>query len=342
MKMPVGSATALATAVAVTLSSCAVSPPADFGDGTRSYVNPVLGRDFPDPAVLRNPDGWFYVYATQSASDQGIFNIQLARSRDLVNWEHLGDALPEKPRWAAAKQVIWAPHVIHDPSLGKYFMYYSAEPDQGSGKCLAVATADLPMGPFTDSGAPLLCGEEFEHIDPMAFDDPRTGKRLLYWGSASKPIQVRELAPDRMRFADESVAIDLIFADPGRAYSRLVEGAWVIYRAGTYFLFYSGDRCCGQDASYALMVARSTNALGPFDLLGAPVIERSTEWNAPGHNSVVADDQGTDWILYHAMREPPSRLMLLDRIEYRDGWPRVAGGQPSVTPRPGPAVGRGR
>jgi len=320
--------------LALLLASCASVPPAV------TYQNPVLDRDFPDPAVLRAADGWFYVYGTQSASGGRTLNIQVARSRDLVHWEHLGDALPVKPRWANTKQAFWAPHAIHDPALQKYFMYYSAEPDADRGKCLAVATADRPSGPFADAGEPLLCGEGFEQIDPMAFDDPGTGKHLLYWGSASRPIRVRELAIDRMRFAPGSSATDLVFADAGRAYSSLIEGAWVIYRDGTYYLFYSGDRCCGPKAHYALMVARSKDAFGPFELLGAPILERSGDWQAPGHNSIVTDDQGADWVLYHAMRVAPHRLMLLDRIEYRDGWPRLAGDQPSSSRQAAPVLSR--
>jgi hypothetical protein len=33
-----------------------------------TYRNPVLALDFPDPAVHRDQDGWFYAYATQSHS----------------------------------------------------------------------------------------------------------------------------------------------------------------------------------------------------------------------------------------------------------------------------------
>ena len=109
-------------------------------------------------------------------------NVQLARSRNLVDWDVLGDALPVKPGWASKTQDFWAPHVLEDG--GRYYLYYSAKPDAAltdttRGLCLAVATADRPSGPFTDIGRPLVCGGGFVNIDPMAFDDPATGKRLL-------------------------------------------------------------------------------------------------------------------------------------------------------------------
>lgn len=330
--------------LALSLSSCAISPPADPGpgDGARTYANPVLERDFPDPAVLRDPDGWFYAYASQGHSAGTVWNVQVARSRDLVRWEHLGDALPQKPLWAATKQDFWAPHVIRDAAKRRYVMYYSAEPDRVKGKCLAVAIADAPAGPFADAGAPLLCGDGIEHIDPMAFDDPKTGKRLLYWGSGRKPIRVQELAEDRLAFLPGSAPRELLFPDAQAPYRSLIEGAWLHLRDGTYFLFYSGDRCCSQEPRYAVMVARADSALGPFEERPEPILEASGAWLAPGHNSIATDDAGTDWLLYHAIRAAPARLMLLDRIEYRDGWPRVAADQPSSTPRQSPAAGRGR
>jgi arabinan endo-1,5-alpha-L-arabinosidase len=318
--------------LAVFLASCASLAP------EATYVNPVLDRDFPDPAVMRDADGWFYAYGTQSASGDRMLNIQVARSRDLAHWEHLGDALPEKPRWAASTQAFWAPHVVHDPARRGYIMYYSAEPDRDSGKCLAIAIANRPSGPFADIGEPLICGERFEDIDPMAFDDPATGKTLLYWGSGSKPIQARELASDGLRFAPGSVPRDVILPDGNLAYRSLIEGAWVIHRRGAYYLFFSGDRCCGPEARYALMVARARDPLGPFEILGEPVLQGNGTWRAPGHNSVIADGAGTDWILYHAVRAEPRREMLLDRIVWREGWPRVEGDQPSDTPRQAPRI----
>jgi arabinan endo-1,5-alpha-L-arabinosidase len=194
----------------------------------------------------------------------------------------------------------------------------------------------------------MICGEGIEHIDPMAFDDPHTGKRLLYWGSGSKPIRAQELAEDRLRFLPGSAPVDVLRPDERQSYRSLIEGAWVTFQDGTYYLFYSGDRCCSREPSYAVMVARARNALGPFEEFGGAILERNGFWLAPGHNSVVVDDAGTHWMLYHAIdagrahfedrvlgRGSP-RVMLLDPIVYRDGWPRVAGDRPSVGSRGAP------
>jgi arabinan endo-1,5-alpha-L-arabinosidase len=322
-----------------------------------TYVNPVLDEDFPDPALILAPDGFYYAYATQSLRGDGWINIQVARSTDLVHWQQLGDALPDKPTWARTTQDFWAPSVIFDGTT--YFMYYSATPDlyhrHERGHALAVATSAAAAGPFVDIGAPLHLGEGFEFIDPMAFDDPATGKRLLYWGSGFEPIRVRELDEDRLSFAPGSEAIDLIWPN-GRngSFPRLVEASWVIRHEDFYYLFYSGDNCCGPDAEYGVMVARSRSATGPFETLeqakAVPhslMLFKSERWLAPGHNSIVTDKAGQTWIVYHAIdvdrprqRQEDEinsrRILLMDCIQWRDGWPHV--GTPSDEPRPAPIV----
>src|SRR5829696_8074934 len=104
------------------------------------------------------------------------------------------------------------------------------------------------------------------------------------------------------------------------------------------------------------MVARSRSATGPFETLaqatGAPnsvILERRGNWIAPGHNSAIADAAGNWWILYHAVdaARPRAaatdevntrRVMLLDRLEWRDGWPYVVDGGPSTGSRSGPVT----
>jgi len=321
------------------------------------YTNPVLDADFPDPAVILAPDGYYYAYGTQTLRGEHWINIQVARSADLVHWDHLGDALPEKPVWARTTQDFWAPSVIYDGST--YFMYYSATPDiyerHERGHGLAVATSASPAGPFEDIGKPLLLGTGFEFIDPMAYDDPATGKHLLYWGSGFQPIRVQELGPDRMSFAAGSRPIDLIWPNPVKgAFPRLVEASWVLLHEDFYYLFYSGDNCCGPDAEYGVMVARSPSATGPFETLeeakGVPhslMLFKSERWLAPGHNTIVTDKAGQVWIVYHAIdvNRPRQRqedeinsrrILLIDKVEWRDGWPHV--GTPSDEPQSAPVT----
>src|SRR5437868_7350692 len=311
---------------------------------TGTYVNPILDEDFPDPAVIHADDGYYYAYATQTLRDGHWINIQVARSADLIHWEQLGDALPKKPDWAQTTQDFWAPSVIFDGSTN--FIYYSATPDlchhHERGHALAVATSSSPAGPFVDMGMPLLLGAGFEFIDPMAYDDPVTGKHLLYWGSGFQPIKVQELSKDRLSFALGSNPVDLIWPNgENGSFPRLVEAAWIIRHDDFFYLFYSGDNCCGPDAEYGVMVARSRSARGPFETLeqatGVPhslMLQKCDRWLAPGHNSIVTDKAGQVWIVYHAIdvNRPRQtqhdeinsrRILLIDKIEWRDGWPYV-------------------
>lgn len=307
----------------------------------------VLDSDFPDPSVLHAPDGYYYAYATQTKLAGRILNFQVARSPDLRTWEHLGEALPDKPAWAATSQRFWAPDVSRHPD-GRYLLYYSAQPNYpGAGLCLGVAVAERPEGPFRDSGQPLLAGGPgFENIDPMRFVDPADGRQWLFWGSGFGPLRVRELADDGLSFAENSEAKIIVETRPAgdpALYGHLIEGSWVHYRQGWYYLFYSGDNCCGPDARYAVLVARARHATGPYQTLAqatgtaGTILTENDRWQAPGHNSLITDASGQDWLLYHAIdRQQPTfdaindeqgysrRVMLLSKVDYdAEGWPVV-------------------
>ena len=321
-----------------------------------TYTNPVLDVDFADPTVIRASDGRYYGYATQTIQRTRRLNIQVVSSDDLVHWSAPVDAMPVKPTWAAKTQDVWAPCV--DERDGMFVMYYSGKPDRKHGLGIGVAVADNPLGPFKDAGEPLARGRGFVNIDPMAFDDPVSGRRLLYWGSGFQAIRCQDLTLDRLRLRPDSRSVELIQPCRDRPYERLVEGAFVHYRAPYYYLFYSGDNCWGPIGSYAVMVARSTEPCGPFESLAATtgrphsaILEANELLAVPGHNSIVTDVAGQDWIVYHAVdlrrdRLPSTadpqrymrRVMCIDRLEYRDGWPFVAQGTASTGPRPAPVT----
>ena len=151
-------------------------------------------------------------------------------------------------------------------------MYYSATHDAchdpERGHCLAVATSDSPEGPFTDMGMPLLLGIGLRIYRPDGLRRPGEWQIYLYWGSGFQPIKVQELGPDQMSFAPDSAPVDLVWPNPVKGgFPRLVEAAWVIRHEDFYYLFYSGDNCCGPDAEYGVMVARSSSPTGPFETL---------------------------------------------------------------------------
>jgi arabinan endo-1,5-alpha-L-arabinosidase len=101
------------------------------------------------------------------------------------------------------------------------------------------------------------------------------------------------------------------------------------------------------------MVARARSPLGPFEKLSrstgsehSAILLGNDKWRAPGHNAVVRDAQGTDWLVYHAADANQltakdgliRRPMLMDRLVYENGWPAVSGGSPSVAQQHGPMV----
>jgi arabinan endo-1,5-alpha-L-arabinosidase len=158
-----------------------------------------------------------------------------------------------------------------------------------------------------------------------------------------------------MSFDPDGETIDLIWPNgKDGAFPRLVEASWVTLHEDFYYLFYSGDNCCGPDAEYGVMVARSKSATGPFETLeeakGVPhslMLFKSERWLAPGHNCIIDDKAGQAWIIYHAIdvNKPRQRqedeinsrrILMIDRIEWRDGWPHV--GTPSDEPQPVPVV----
>ena len=320
------------------------------GLGTPGYANPVIATDFADPTIIHAHDGWFYAYSTEQLTLERMANIQAARSRDLVHWQLLPDALPDKPRWASTTRDFWAPGAIE--ADGRTYLYFAALRDGGLGMCLGVAVADEPAGPFVPEKEPLRCeGGGFINIDPMPFDDPASGDAFLYWGSAGSPIYVQELAEDRVSFAPGTEARPVLQPDPAAPYEDLVEAPWVVHHDGAYYLFYSGDYCCDpHDPHYAVMVARADRPTAPFHRRpnGNVLLEASDHWLGPGHCTIATDGAGEDWIAYHAI-DPAHRFqpgidavrrpMLIDRLEWRDGWPIMAAGGPTAALQPAPVIG---
>ena len=296
---------------------------------SQSYHNPVVPGDFPDPSVIR-VGADFYATAT---TGNWAPHFQLLHSRDLVNWEAVGSVLTTTPTWA--KGDFWAPEIIADK--GRYFVYYTARRDDGKGKkgtlCVAVATAARPDGPYTDKG-PIVC-QEMGSLDPFFMRD-EGGKPFLIWkedgNDRGRPtwLYAQQLDESGTKLLGSPKKL---FRNTAAWENHVVEGAYVLRRDGWFYLFYSGNACCGRSCKYALGVARSRTLLGEWEKNPAnPILAANSSWQCPGHGSIVGADDGREFLLYHAYRNAAEafnigREALLDEVKFRDGWPAINGGR---------------
>lgn len=315
----------------------------------QTYTNPVITPVAADPSIIRAPDGSFYLYATQDdwGDGQGSHYLPIFKSDDLVTWTYLKDVFTVPPNWKESGGFTWAPDIsYHD---GRYSLYYAyslwGDPDP----CIALATAAQPEGPWTDLGHAVFCSKDIgveNSIDPFVWDED--GTRTLIWGSFHG-IYAVALSADGTRAEGEKLELA---AGP-------VEGAYVYRHDGDYYLFLSSGSCCdGANSTYHVVVGRSQSLTGPYvdaegrDLRssgGSVILARNDTFVGPGHVSVISDDAGVDWLLYHAIPLAEPRLpngvnhrpALLERIDWVNGWPVINGGRgPSSTPQLVPTITR--
>lgn len=304
-----------------------------------TYSNPVIDRSLPDPTVIKAPDGYFYLYATEN-----IRNVPIYRSQNLVDWRYMGTCFTNETRPTMVPNGnIWAPDInIID---GRYVMYYSKSTWGGEWECgIGVATADRPNGPFTDVGKLFISNEigVQNSIDPFYIEDE--GRKYLFWGSF-RGIYGIELSDDGLSVKPGAEKVQIA--------GTLTEGTYIYKHDGYYYLFGSAGTCCdGLNSTYRLVVARSENLFGPYvNKSGKSAMEnnfmillqKSSKVVGPGHNSeIVQDDAGQDWILYHgfdAADPDGGRKVYLDQITWNsDGWPVIRNRIPSSN-APAPLFG---
>ena len=293
------------------------------------YYNPVINYSLPDPSVIKGEDGYFYLYATEN-----IRNLPIHRSKNLVDWEYVGTAFTNDTRPDfEPKGGLWAPDInkIGD----KYVLYYSMSVWGGEWTCgIGCATADKPEGPFKDHGKMFRSNEinVQNSIDPFYIEEG--GQKYLFWGSF-RGIYAIELSDDGLSIKKGAKLRQVA----GTAY----EGTYIHKKDGYYYFFASIGTCCeGLKSTYTTVVGRSKKLFGPYvDKSGKKMLDNHHEvlihkndaFVGTGHNSeIVTDKAGNDWMFYHAVstKNPEGRMLLMDKIEWKDGWPSVKGTSPSI------------
>ena len=318
------------------------------------YTNPVsadFADTFADPVIVRGDDGLWYAYGTTDPLREGegvVHRIPMARSGNLVDWTYLADAFAagQRPAFAAAEhRVLGSRRAPPRRPLGDVRDGHRDQrrPRRVRDRCGHRADAGRAVdvqrraGGGTPARRPAAAGSG---PSTRPSSPPRTASGTCTTAATSAASGSTSSHPDGLRITGEAtrVAIDNKF-----------EGAYVVLRGGWYYLFASSANCCaGPTTGYSVSVGRSRDPRGPFvdrtgqslnvsRAGGTPVVApNGNRWVGTGHNGLITDLAGQDWLVYHAIdRADPyldgpsginERPMLLDRLDWIGGWPTVRAG----------------
>jgi len=313
--------------------------PAKPAQTTRTYRNPVYDSNFPDPFIL-NVKGTYYAYATNSGGN----DVQLATSKDLVNWTYRGEALGNLPAWAR-EGLTWAPEVMFNGK--QYVMYYTTRDTTTERQCISVATAAKPEGPFRDtSKKPLVCQAELGgSIDASPFTDT-DGKRYLLWKNdgncCNMPtnLYIQPLTPDGLALTGKATTLIHNFE---LWEGNVIEAPTLHKEGGVYYLLYSAGPF--DSDLYAVGYATAKSITGPYKKhTENPFLFTKGPISGPGHQAVFKDTKGRTWLAYHAWKtgligdQVGQRALYIDPIEFRNG--KVIFKGPTSTPQPLTSAGK--
>ena len=301
----------------------------------RSYTgqgNPILPGFHADPEILySNKTGKYYIYSTTDGKPGwGGYKYYVYSSADLKEWKNEGVALDAKSDQIAwANGNLWAPAAIEVKQKNgsyKYYLYFSARPNDNGRKQMGVAVSDSPTGPFVDLGQPLLAknhpGCNGQLIDVDVFMDPVSKKPYLYWGNGF--MAGAELESNMTKIKDETVTVMTPKGGSLRDYAYR-EAPYVFYRNGLYYFMWSVDDTGA--ANYHVAYGTSKSPLGPIEVAKDPIVliqDPQHEIYGTAHNSVIQKPGTDEWyIVYHRINKDyihfqpgVHREVCIDKMEF--------------------------
>ena len=269
----------------------------DQGDGT--FANPVLCADYSDPDVIRVGRKYY-----MTCSEFHFMGMPILESEDMVNWRVVSQIFSNLPfddyssmsRYGGG---TWAPSLReHD---GRFYMYVCT-PHEG----LFMSVADDIRGPW----APL---HQVKQVggweDPCPFWDDDGQAYLGRSQHGAGPIIVHKMSADGRELLDEG---RVVYTGP------VAEGTKLFKRDGYYYLSIPE----GGVGTGWQQVLRSKSIYGPYE--GKTVLERgATKVNGPHQGALVDTPDGEWWFFHFQSTEPLGRVVHLQPVEWRDGFPFI-------------------
>lgn len=281
---------------------------ADRGDGT--YQNPVLYADYSDPDACRVGNDFYMT----SSSFNCLPGLQILHSNDLVNWRIIGAAIPYRltpvstPERPEHGNRVWAPAIRHHN--GEFYIFWG-DPDQG----VFMTKARDPQGPWTE---PVLVKAGQGIIDPCPLwdDDGQVYLVHAYAGSRAQLKSVIAICQLNEE-ATQAVTPSRIVFDGHEAHPTC-EGPKFYKKGGYYYIFHPAG---GVPTGWQV-VLRSKNVYGPYECKTV-LAQGNTSVNGPHQGAWVDTPTGEDWFLHFQDVGAYGRLVHLQPMKWKDGWPVI-------------------
>lgn len=303
---------------ALLLASCG-SPQSPLPPGVETTLrNPILPGFHPDPSVVAVGEDYYLI----NSSFQYFPGVPIYHSRDLQNWEQIGNVLDRPSQvdltGATSWTGIYAPTIRYNDGV----FYMITTNVSGGGNFMVTATD--PAGPWSE---PLSL--EQQGIDPsLYFEDG-----VCYMVSNPEgTITLCEIDP--------ATGATL---SPGKALwkgtgGRFPEGPHIYRKDGWYYLLISEG---GTELAHKLTVARSRKIYGPYEAFpGNPIFThcsaagQESPIQGTGHGDLFQASDGSWWMVFLAYRRCGGDFHHLGRetflapVTWENGWPVVNGGVP--------------
>lgn len=255
-----------------------------FYQTVKTYANPVLPGDHPDPTLLKVGDDFYHCGSTFHFNPY----MPIYHSKDLVHWEIIARVLPPtKAGWVSDRPSagIWQGAITY--FYGSYWIYFSAG---GQWFC----KASSPKGPWSDP-VQVKSNPETGNLgyDNSIFVDD-DGKPYMVIKNGQKVNRLQALGKDG-QLTDHVINLDWINAKLQYSWA---EGPVMCKRNGYYYYFPAGDVSGGQ---YVLRTTTLTSDSTKWERLGEffkPVTDANVGFRRPNHIAAPIElADGTWWTI---------------------------------------------
>lgn len=280
------------------------------------YHNPIIPGFNPDPSICRVGEDYYLV----TSSFEYFPGIPIYHSRDLVNWEQLGNCLTCPQGFPYAKVGdsggVWAPTIRYETGT-----FYVTATFDSCGNFLV--TASDPAGPWSEPVWVNVGG-----IDPSLYFE---GGRAYYCTNQSLHSGQEEIT-----LWEINVNTGVVLGEGKTLWTGIGGGhleAPHIYHIGKYYYLLTAEG--GTSFNHMVTVARSSSLWGPYaGCPGNPILTNvhDTEKSVlcTGHGDLFQDHQGSWWMVHLSIRTARRTMSHLGRetfltpVFWQDDWPCVS------------------